>query len=49
MCLVQNVHFRGLRNKINVEFTGLNDHLFYERNEENGHYGQTLFRDQTQK
>ena len=20
----------------------INDHLFYERNEENGHYGQTL-------
>ena len=42
LSLDQNVHFQGLRFKINVEFTGVNDHLFYEHNEENGHYVQTL-------
>jgi len=28
LSLNQNVHFQGLRFKINVEFTGVNDHLF---------------------
>ena len=32
MSLDQNVHFQGLRYKTNVEFTSVNDHLFYEHN-----------------
>jgi len=41
LSLDQNGHFQGLRFKINVEFTSVNDHLFYEHNEKNGHYEQT--------
>ena len=42
-CLDHNVLMQGLRSQKKRSLHGVNEHFFDERNEADGHYGQTLF------
>ena len=42
-CLIQKIHYQGLRSSKNVSLHFVNDHFESKRNADSGLYGQTRF------